>query len=523
MTYLPDDLNECERLLVAHAQQHAAHFHSGPAEHDPIKVRATEQLSVRAKVIEGLLVGSGLRTSQPLGAHFYGYRITGPLSLRGVTFAHALTFTGCVFDNAVDLQFAQLNYLAFDHCEAPGLNLRGLMLSGSLFLDGSRFNGGVILSNAQIRGDISSPLAAFNAPGKIGLDLGRGSIGGSVFLDSCRIEGSFHATGIRVGGDLDLTRSSISSPGTRAIALNASVVGGNLFLDDGLRCEGRVDLINASIGLTLNLTGCDIHDDALEGSTSAARQIGAPSSLIAADNCDVGSTIFLDGDSTVAGTIRMAGATVGGSMYVGGQIGRYGAPAILISETRLSGDFVLLSDANIQGEVLVTASEFGSKCVVMPGASISVLKGPKLSLVDSSVGGSIETAALGLNGVRLRRLLVGGRARVAIGNLGHWSWDLATGHGHQPWRAVLGMAMMLVVGVVTFRPETMTASVTSPPGFDTWTYAMDVLLPVVNLGQAEAWLPTRPLGIFWYRLCLFAGWFFGVGFAVALGSLFRRP
>jgi len=106
-----------------------------------------------------------------------------------------------------------------------------------------------------------------------------------------------------------MTGVKVMSRAGRAVALNASEVKGNLFLDEGFLAEGDVDLINSSIGLTLNLTSCDIRPNrspSLRGDGSEDRRRGT----VFADHCEIGGSVFMNDDSRVSGSLHLVGASI---------------------------------------------------------------------------------------------------------------------------------------------------------------------------------------------------------------------
>jgi hypothetical protein len=60
--------------------------------------------------------------------------------------------------------------------------------------------------------------------------------------------------------------------------------------------------------------------------------------------------------------------------------------------------------------------------------------------------------------------------------------NLLVGYGYRPWLAGLWILVLLAAGTVF-------SAVTPPPAFSAPAYTLDLLLPVVNLGQEAAWNP----------------------------------
>jgi hypothetical protein len=84
--------------------------------------------------------------------------------------------------------------------------------------------------------------------------------------------------------------------------------------------------------------------------------------------------------------------------------------------------------------------------------------------------------------------------------------DVTIGYGYQPWRAVAWLAILLAAGSITFAvapPPPLGAS--TAPHFNSVIYTLDLLLPVVDLGQKHAFNPGGAEQWFSYLLVA-AGW-----------------
>jgi len=101
------------------------------------------------------------------------------------------------------------------------------------------------------------------------------------------------------------------------------------------------------------------------------------------------------------------------------------------------------------------------------------------------------------------------------------------GYGYRPWRALKWMAGFVVVGAILFGAS-YEAGFLAPnlsgftPPFNAVIYAIDTFIPVIDLKQADAWLPIRSwLWAYWW-LHTAAGWVLTSLLAVGLSGLVRR-
>lgn len=78
------------------------------------------------------------------------------------------------------------------------------------------------------------------------------------------------------------------------------------------------------------------------------------------------------------------------------------------------------------------------------------------------------------------------RRRRSTFNPLNWLWDVTVGYGYRTWLAAVWLAALIVVGTLVFSrayPAHMIAIRAHPPAFHAVAYAIDVLLPVVGLGE----------------------------------------
>jgi hypothetical protein len=105
-----------------------------------------------------------------------------------------------------------------------------------------------------------------------------------------------------------------------------------------------------------------------------------------------------------------------------------------------------------------------------------------------------------------------------------WSWlqDLTVGYGYQPWRAALWLVLLLAAGSVVFHaapPPPFQHGDT--PHFNAVIYTLDLLLPVVDLGQKHAFNPAG--GEQWFSYALIAaGWLLATTIAAGVARVISR-
>jgi hypothetical protein len=117
------------------------------------------------------------------------------------------------------------------------------------------------------------------------------------------------------------------------------------------------------------------------------------------------------------------------------------------------------------------------------------------------------------------------RQRAAKTPLGQaWSLiqDKTVGYGYQPWRAALWLAFLLLIGSVVFTiapPPALQAQ--AAPHFNPVIYTLDLLLPLVNLGQRDAFNPAGAEQCLSYFL-IAAGWILATTVATGIARVLKR-
>jgi hypothetical protein len=105
-----------------------------------------------------------------------------------------------------------------------------------------------------------------------------------------------------------------------------------------------------------------------------------------------------------------------------------------------------------------------------------------------------------------------------------WSWlqELTVGYGYRPLRAAAWLLAFLAAGTTAFglHHPALLAGVPHP-AFNPFVYTLDLLVPLVNLGQRAAYDPQGPQR--WLAYLLIAvGWIFVTTIAAGIFRVLRR-
>lgn len=142
------------------------------------------ELELRAEVIRLMMVGSDpdLKLHEK-GLRIQGAWITGRLDLQGMDCDHDLTLSRCRFDKPPSFINARLRGLHLGGCDCPGLYADNARFEGSVFLrNGFVSTGEISMPNVQIAGDLQICDARIMNAGKTALFAVGMRVGASVYL-----------------------------------------------------------------------------------------------------------------------------------------------------------------------------------------------------------------------------------------------------------------------------------------------------------------------------------------------------
>ncbi|MFC9915967.1 hypothetical protein [Streptomyces sp. NPDC127197] len=108
--------------------------------------------------------------------------------------------------------------------------------------------------------------------------------------------------------------------------------------------------------------------------------------------------------------------------------------------------------------------------------------------------------------------------------IANWILYLTVGYGHRTWLAALWLAGLLTLGTCVFaraHPGHITPSGDRPPPFDALGYTLDVLLPIVDLGQQRAWV-ANGAAMYWGWALTAAGWVLTTAVVAGLTGVLKR-
>jgi hypothetical protein len=498
---------------------------------DCSRMEARGEVSFRAAAVAGALELTGSRIASP-GGHglVLSYAtIGGKLACRDLAVTGETRANNCRVTAHVSMSAARL-----DNPAGVALFAGGLDVGGGVFFDGGFCARGEFrLIGAHLAANLTLEGSTFENPGGVAVNLERAVVD-SVNGDGLACHGRFSMIGARVSGDVSLARAVLESgEGTCALNAERTQVAGTLVLQEA-RVLGELNLRSIRVGERLLLQRAELRNP----SQTACRLSRA----------QVTSNVLCD-QVTVNGGLRLAGAVIGGAVT-------------LQQATLANPDGRAVDAANLQAqELIVKPAVMIEGEVDLRNAAIGMLRDdpatwPGQLRLDGLTYQALEPLLTA--GQRLRWLArdpdgyqpqpyeqlaahysalgqpAQGRdvlyARERIQRQGKgpvsraWSalQDVTVGYGYRPRRALAWFGLLLAIGSVVFSvapPSTLQAG--AAPHFNGIIYTLDLMLPVVNLGQRYAFNPGGAEQWLSYFL-IAAGWTLATTVAAGAARVLQR-
>ncbi|WP_327293393.1 oxidoreductase [Streptomyces sp. NBC_01198] len=472
--------------------------------------------TVRAQAVAELLLdGPAAVPGRVTALKLAGVRITGRLMLAGGTVTPYVQLDDCRFDDPLMLQECRVGSMRLVRCRLPRLDAARLQVGGDLHLPQCLVTGGVRMADAHIGTDLllnqltvrrGRAAQAFAADGL--------TVGQDVDAELVDITGEFSLRSARIGGRLSLRGATLRNPGGRQ-ALNAAriAVEHTLYLSGGWNPRG------GGAGSAPPPDGVGVRDFTCHGG-------------LRLDDGRFGNAVI----------ISRARFLLTGEQQV--SLRRIQTPELCFTLPRAPDGAVVLSGARV-GKLNDARSAWpGAGRLRMTGFSYDTLT----PLAEFPLRGRLAwlqaatpefrpepyerlAAALRAAGedAEAREVLLARQRRrretlPAAGRVWGWLQDITVGYGYRPGRAAVWMAVLWALGATYFALHHIPAAA-DPGGYRPhWSpalYALDLLLPVIDLGQDNAW---REAGLAQWvaSLLTLLGWMLATTAAAGATRLLRR-
>ena len=465
----PEDLTSAERRVwQAFRTGEEVNFRRG--DDDPALGDSWgPERTVRAEVLRALLLRNPTDETEVAAVRIVGARISGLLNLQYGVVAHPVRLMGCHFEQAPNMYGAQSRQLNLSECFLPGLWAATIRVGGVLRLTDCRIPGEVRLGGARIAGAFFLDRAHLGAGHGEVLQLNQARVDDDIWGPGLRAEGMVRLTGAQVAGAVNLENAVLSNPDDVALSAENLVVGAGV---RGLRlcAYGHVEMRGAKIAGQLNLTH--------------ARLSNPGGVALRASSCTIGE-LWLRKAIPIEGTLNLRRSQF--DLI-------HATPDVWPDVVRLDGLAYGTLAPRLPAQERLALLERDEDGYV-PHAY------EQLAAAYKRVGDDAATRTVQLAKQRRHRRMQPWYAKV-------WGFaqDVTVGYGYRPMRAATWLLVLLAIGTVTFaRHHPLPAEPGKGPDFNPFIYTLNLLLPIVDFGQAKAFNPKGSYQWLSYGL-IAAGW-----------------
>jgi hypothetical protein len=436
----------------------------------------------------------------------------------------------------------------------PAVYASYLSVRGNVYFDGGfEARGEVQMSGAKIGSRLICTGARLNNPDGMALHCDGLSAGDVYLSHDFRARGAVRFQGANIRGHFSCRDGHFSSPDGVALLLDGSSIHGIVSLCGDFTAKGEVRMIAASITGQVNCDGGQFinpHGDALaidstdiSDSLSCMGEFQCVGALRLMQTKIDGQAILtgtLAGTNSTYGALLMGGATVGRELFLTpaeAVRGRISLVNCAVGHLR-DGDAAWTGEYELRGfaygtlagsrDKLPRSRWWGSDPAARarvdwldsnkPGYEPQIYE--QLAQSYARAGHAYRQKLVLIAGLRRRRKNLGPPAKL-------WSVveDLLFGFGHRPWRILIPFLALFVFGVFFFGSHTSEITPVDPtinyPAFRPLPYTLDLLVPVINLGQRDSWVASGGVQEV-TTVFVVAGWVLSAAVLTLLSSLLRR-
>ncbi len=441
----------------------------------------------------------------------------GEVSLHNAHIGASLSFDG-----------ASLSYPS-----GQALSAGGVVVSGGLHLSGGFTSvGEVRLIGAGLPATLTIAGATMRNPGGVAINLDRASVG-VLRGTGLRCEGRFSFAGAHFSSGLDLSDAQLDAPGERAMAGDGAVIDGVLGLRR-LRATGELSLRSLQVGRGVLATAAELSNPG----GVACRMSGVEI---------LGDLVFQQ--VSVVGELRLTGGRIGGLLNLNQVRLRHDGGCALGARAMQAGQVSLRPADAVIGlvdlghariEVLRDDPASWPAQLSLDGLTYQALE-PRLParsrlswLARDPLGAQAQPfeylaahyVQIGqpeqARSVWYAREREERRSASRLARLWGFIQDITLGYGYRPWRALVWLGVLLIVGSITYtwaQPPPFHDGMA--PHFNSVIYTLDLLLPLVDLGQKHAFNPSG-FGQWLSYVLTAAGWVLVTTIAAAVARVLQR-
>ncbi|PWG09325.1 oxidoreductase [Streptomyces sp. V2] len=471
-----------------------------------------EGRTVRARVVAWLLLdGPPALTGRVSSLKLVGVRISGTLDVSGGRVLPYVELRGCRFDREVLLPEARFTTLRLVDCAVPRLEAARVHTEGDLHLPRSRFPEGIRLTDAHIGTDLllSQAVVHQDRSGRSVAADGM-TVGQDIQADLLESYGELSLRGAKVGVSLSLRGARLADPLGR-FALNAPqlTVERSLYLTPAAAGGRQASGVTPARGVRVQRFECRGGlrlDDGRFGDAvdlQSARFPLTDDQELSLRRVHASELRFL-GQHPERGTVVLSGTRV----------------VNLIDRATAWPGPGRLHMAGFTYDNLIPVGPFplAARLEWVAAATAEYAPEPyeRLAAVLRAGGEDQDAREVLLAKQRRRRETLPPGAKL-------WGYaqDWTVAYGYRPGRAAVWMGVLWAAGSVAYGHAPHHPTGGSSPTWDPVLFALDLLLPVIDLGQAGQW---RLEGAWQWSaaVMILLGWILATTVAAGATRLLRR-
>jgi hypothetical protein len=567
-----DALSDAEKKLIENCKLgEVTTLGDGTRPKRPSKAR-----TIRADLLRYLILGGCEQCRvHEKGVQVAGAWVEGRLDLSIASAKGAVHLLQCAFAEPIVAYQASFDRLALNGSSLPGLTAQGATIKGDVFLRKLESAGVVSLSGAKIGGQLLVEEAELNGGEGLALNAESVEIRGDVFLRKLKSTGGVSLSGAEIGGQLSFEGAELNGGEGKAVNAQGATIRSDAFIDY-LKSTGEVSFSGAEIGGQLSAEGAEL--DGGEGTAlNAQRMIVKGGFIWRKLNAVVGTVDLNAAHLSDLVDDRQSWNAASSWMLIGATYENLLGPLDLAfrkrwlkNGARFKGQFHPQPYQQLAKFYRETGHRYEAREILIEkereqrlAVRASIRKGRRKA--ESGVPFSAKAALHWSWHVTKRWLSFYVWRWLKI--VGNWLWDVliryVAGYGYKPWLSLawlgglIGLMMLAAQFTWTagdFAPNSAVILTsqdwktiadgpsenpaadwtdTQAPGKDyetfySFAYALDVVVPVLDLGQTDAWAPSPARGNWGYwmfyaqKMFIVAGWVVTAIAAAAISGMIRR-
>ncbi len=484
-----------------------------------------------AILADGLTVDGGMSCNK-------GFTANGAVRLLGAHIGGQLNCRGGTFNNPGGQALA-----------ADNLTVEGSIVCTNGFMA----NGAVHLLGAKVGGLLSCGGGTFNNPGGAALAADNVTVDGTMFCNNgFDAYGAVRLHSAEIGSHLICSGGTFVNRDGDALDASHLTVKGDVFCNEQFTAEGAVILSDAHITGQLDCAAATFHT------------IG--DTAIEAGRLHVDGDVSLRDGFTASGAVSLTGARIGGYLdCTDGSFDASSAVALDLERADVT-EAIYFRPRQLDGQVNLTLASTGAwydSRATWPGPNLIRLPGFTYDTIAAEPRVSVRQRLRWLrrdgngftpqtyeqyaavlrregDGHGARTVLISAqwRRRLAVNSWYdrllwpiRFVWSLllrvTLGYGYRPWRILVPIVLLFTFGWWWFDRAEQDGDIVRAQGvgpdveFDPGRYTADVLIPGVDLGERDNFVPMGDIA-WWSAGYTISGWALAALLIAGLTGVFKR-